>query len=511
MDSAPVEDPRLQQLVDGIVKLAAGDLSARIQPSEKRDDIDAVITGVNLLAEELHYIYSDLEQRVEERTAALIEAQSKLERMAMTDALTGLANRSTLRDRTQEALAAAEGGKRAPAVLMLDLDSFKPINDSLGHSAGDEVLVEVGRRLSSAVRDTDTVARLGGDEFAILIPDATESDVMAIADRALRALQSSITVGTVSVWAMASIGVSIGAEGTSAPALLRDADVAMYEAKSRGRNNVQIFHPSMLHATQQRSRTAAELRNAIENGELELYYQPVVELATSRIIGIEALVRWLHPIRGMIMPESFIPVAEETGLIVDLGRWVLQEALQQLKSWNDVVHLPSQLKLHLNLSAAELLRNDLLEDIAGSLERHGIDPGRLVFEITETVLMTRETEEAQVLGKLRGLGVGLQIDDFGTGYSSISYLRSLPADTVKVDQSLIEGIDNDAGQQTFVAAVLQLIESAGLQAIVEGIETAEQVAQLRRLGCRFGQGYYFGRPVPAEETVALLKSPLPSA
>lgn len=511
MTAAGPKDPRLQQLVEGVVKLASGDLSARIPPSEARDEIDAVITGVNLLAEELHYIYSDLEQRVAERTAELIQAQAELRRMAMTDALTGLANRSRLRERIIEALDTVQHGGRPPALMMLDLDSFKTINDNLGHGAGDEVLVEVAGRLRASVRETDTVARLGGDEFAILVPNANEDDVRAIAHRVLRSLQRSITVGSASVWAMGSIGVSIGSEGDTAATLQRDADVAMYVAKSRGRNNVQLFVPSMLEATQERSRTAAELRSGLETGQLSLYYQPVIALATGRIIGLEALVRWRHPERGMVLPDTFIPLAEETGLIVDIGRWALAEALPQLKAWNAVVPGMQDVKLHVNLSAAELLRKDLLDDVAGTLTRCGIAPAQLVFEITETVLMTRETEEAQVLAKLSGLGVGLQIDDFGTGYSSISYLRSLPADTVKVDQSLIKGIDADQGQRDFVAAVLQLIRSAGLQAIVEGIETSGEAARLRELGCVYGQGFHFSRPVPADAVVSLFNADFPPA
>jgi len=501
------EDPRLQQLVETIVRLAGGDLNTRMKTSERRDDIDAVITGVNLLAEELDNIYSDLERRVADRTAMLGRAQAELEQMAMTDALTGLANRTLLNQRIQEAILTSADSGKAPAVLVLDLDSFKAINDTLGHGAGDAVLVEVARRLRSAVRAGDTVARLGGDEFAIVITEATEEEILQIAHRASEQLQDSVRVGTETVWAMASMGVCIGTPGYPAEALLRDADIAMYQAKEQGRNNVQLFHPDMLDAVQERSRITAELRSAVAGGELALRYQPVVELASGRVIGIEALIRWHHPVRGIIMPGSFIHIAEETGLILELGRWVLHEGVAQLGRWSETSPDLTDFHLHINLSAAELLRSDLLEDIRETLARHNVAPQRLVLEITETVLMSRGTVEEQVFSGLRDMGVGLQIDDFGTGYSSISYLRLLPADTVKVDQSLIQDMGSDPQQLKFIAAILQLISSAGLKAIVEGIETAEQAIHLQAMGCLYGQGYYYSYPLSPDEVLDRIRSP----
>ena len=509
LEPAGAGDLRLQLLVDGVVRLAAGELDARIEPSERRDEIDAVITGVNLLAEELGHIYTDLEERVAARTAMLRRTQVELEQMTRTDALTGLANRTLLTERIRDALRACTKGPAAPAVVLLDLDSFKVINDTLGHSAGDAALVEVADRLRSAVRDTDTVARLGGDEFAILITEATEEEILQIAHRASDSLRDSVRIGSETVWAMASMGVCIGAPGYPAEALMRDADIAMYQAKARGRNNVQLFHPEMLEAVRERSRTTAELGRAVANGELELLYQPVVDMASGEVVGMEALVRWNHPDRGTILPDSFIAIAEETGLIYELGRWVLHEGIAQLSRWSRSAPDRTGFCLHINLSATELLRNDLLEDVRSTLANHDVGPHRLVLEITETVLMTRGTGEQHVLKELRELGVGLQIDDFGTGYSSISYLGSLPAETVKVDQSLIRNMGPDGRQQRFVAAVLQLISAAGLNAIVEGIETAEQADQLRAMGCLYGQGYYYGRPLPAAEALGYLRSSAP--
>lgn len=499
-------DGRLQLLVDGIVRLAAGELSARIEPSDQRDEIDAVITGVNLLAEELGYIHSDLEERVAARTAMLRRTQVELEQMAKTDALTGLANRTLLSERIQDAISASAQGGSAAAVLVLDLDSFKAINDTMGHSAGDAVLVEVSSRLRSVVRTSDTVARLGGDEFAVLIAGATEEEVVHIAQRAREALQECIHVGSETVWTTASIGICLRNPGHSSEELMRDADIAMYQAKAQGRNRIERFHPDMLDAVRERSRITAELRTAASEGQLALLYQPVIELASGRVAGVEALVRWHHPVHGTIMPDNFIGIAEETGLIVELGRWILHEGISQLSRWKREAPDLTDFRLHINLSAAELLRGDLLQDIRDTLENNDVQPGRLVLEITETVLMSPGAGEEQVLRALRAMGVGLQIDDFGTGYSSISYLRTLPADTVKVDHSLIKDLESDPRQQKFVSAILQLISAAELEAIVEGIETAGQAAELRAMGCLYGQGYYFGRPEPAVDALNRLRA-----
>jgi len=498
--SESFDDGRLDQLVDLIVQLSSGDLSARLEPSSDRDSLDAVITGINLLAEELELT---MEERIAERTFVLEQARIALERLALYDALTGLANRTLLADRIRQATASVERGARPPCVLVLDLDEFKTVNDGLGHSAGDRVLVDVARRLTSVVRETDTVARLGGDEFAILMPDTSEDDAVRVAERALKELHSPFSISERAVWAGASIGVCFGLRGQSADHLLRDADTAMYAAKAKGRGNIQAFRPEMHLAASERLRIASELGEAIAEGQLNLHYQPIVELKTGRIIGAEALVRWAHPLRGLLSPADFISVAEDSGHIVELGHWVVQAAIAQLRRWTlQVPAVPFQ--LHVNLAPVEVRWPGVAEFIRDSLDHHGVDPTRLALEISETGLMTGDVAGLEALMTLKRLGVGLAIDDFGTGYSSISYLRRLPIDTVKVDQSLVKEIATDNQQATFVSAILRLIESVGLRTIVEGVETAAQRNQLRALGCLYGQGYYFSEPVPAEQLTVRL-------
>ena len=491
----PGEDARLDAVVDLIVQLAAGDLTARLDPSPARDAVDAVITGINLLADELDNTYKTLEQRVMDRTALLDQARRELERMAFHDPLTALANRSLLGDRIGQACARADRGGRPPCVFLLDLDEFKTINDGLGHGAGDVILVEVARRLTGVVRATDTVGRLGGDEFAVLLLEVTE-------DEALQEMQRPFTVANRAVWAGASIGLCFGLRGHSADLLLRDADTAMYAAKARGRGNVQVFRPHMHRAASERLQVASELGVAITAGQLTLHYQPIVELATGRIVGAEALVRWRHPHRGLLLPVNFISVAEDSGHIIELGHWVLQSAIGQLRCWQR--QLPPTFQLHVNLSPVEVRWPGLAAFVADALAEHRVPPHRLALEISETGVMTGDAGGLETLHSLKKLGIGIEIDDFGTGYSSISYLRRLPVDTVKVDQSLITDIAVDAQQATFVGAVLRLIESAQLRAVVEGIESTPQLEQLIALGCDYGQGHLFSEAVPADQMIRLL-------
>lgn len=497
-------DPRLGQLLDGIVRLAAGELHSRIEVSPARDELDAVIMGTNLLAEDLQIMYQELEQRVELRTRLLHEAHLEMQKMALTDSLTGLSNRSALVSSLAEVQAAAEQGGLPPAVLLLDLDAFKGINDTLGHAAGDQVLAAVGERIKRSVRATDIVARLGGDEFAVLMPATSPALATGVASRVLAALDVPIELENDTVKCGASMGLRIGEAGQGAEQLLMEADVAMYASKTGGRNRLKVFEPAMLHARQLRSQLVEDLRAAISGAELVLYYQPVVELATGRIEGVEALVRWNHPARGMVMPDEFIPLAEDSGLISELGGWVLRTAVGQLQTWRADSRVGDDFSMRINISPADLQRLEFIEEVRDVLSGAGISPSLLVLELTEGAIVKGNELDRYSLNSLRKLGVGLEIDDFGTGYSSISYLRRLPVDKVKVDRSLLKDLGTDPAQPALIAAILQLIRACGLEAVWEGVETEEQAEHLKSIGCVSAQGYYFSRPVSAADFAALL-------
>ena len=499
-------DPRLGKLLDGIVRLAAGELHSRIEVSSARDELDAVIMGTNLLAEDLQIMYQELEQRVELRTRLLNEAHLEMQKMALTDSLTGLSNRVALVSALNEALAEAEteDGGLPPAVLLLDLDAFKGINDTLGHAAGDQVLAAVGERIRDSVRDSDTVARLGGDEFAVLMPATTLTRAASVGNRILSALEEQVELENDAVHCGASMGLCIGGAGQSAEQLLMEADVAMYASKAGGRNRLKVFQPAMLHARQLRSQLIEDLRTAITESQLVLFYQPVVELATGRIEGAEALVRWKHPSRGMVMPDEFIPLAEDAGLISELGGWVLRTAVEQLREWRAAGSAGDDFSMRINISPTDLQRLEFIEEVRDALSGAELSPALLVLELTEGAIVSGNELDRYSLNSLRKLGVGLEIDDFGTGYSSISYLRRLPVDKVKVDRSLLKDLGTDPAQPALIAAILQLIRACGLEAVWEGVETAEQAEHLTSIGCVSAQGYYFGRPVSADEFAAVL-------
>jgi len=497
-------DPRLSQLLEGIVRLASGDLSSRIEVSPARDELDAIIMGTNLLAEDLQIIYEELEQRVQVRTQLLHEAHLEMQKMAMQDPLTGLANRSALLEALRAALDAEHLPGEGPVILLMDLDAFKSINDSMGHTAGDQVLITVGERIRGAVRASDVVARLGGDEFAIVLPSATPDQAAIVGHRILAALDPPIELPGRSVRCGASIGLSVGTAGQSPEDMLMEADVAMYASKAEGQNRLHRFEPALLLMRRLRSQLVDDLRAAIKNDALTLHYQPVVELATGRVEGVEALVRWNHPTRGFVMPDEFIPLAEEAGLISELGLWVLRTAVHQLRSWMDASLVDTTFSVRINISATDLQSLQFIEDVRTVLKETGVRPEQVVLELTEVAIVKGNELDRYSLGGLRGLGVGIEIDDFGTGYSSISYLRRLPVDRVKVDRSLISGLGTDPSQPELVAAVLQLVRACGLEAVWEGVETAEQAEILRGLGCLSAQGYYFGRPVPPEQIPGVL-------
>lgn len=501
------DDPRVSQLLEGIVRLASGDLSSRIEVSPARDELDAIIMGTNLLAEDLQIIYEELEQRVEVRTKLLHEAHLEMQKMAMEDPLTGLANRSALLTALKSAQ--SDGTADTPVILLLDLDAFKSINDTQGHTAGDKVLITVAERIRGAVRATDVVARLGGDEFAVVMPATGADQASVVGQRILAALKEPIELPDQSIRCGASIGLSVGDSGQAPEEMLMQADVAMYASKAEGLNRLHIFEPGLLLVRRLRSQLVDDLRSALKGEGLVLNYQPVVELATGRVEGVEALIRWNHPTRGRIMPDEFIPLAEEAGLISELGRWVLTTAVEQLRRWVDDDAVDSRFSVRINISATDLQSLQFIEDVREVLKETGVRPEQVVLELTEMAIVKGNDLDRYSLGGLRGLGVGIEIDDFGTGYSSISYLRRLPVDRVKVDRSLIVGLGTDPSQPPLVAAVLQLVRACGLEAVWEGVETAEQAEHLRNLGCLSAQGYFFSKPLPADDIPALVKAAFP--
>ncbi|MBX6341651.1 MAG: EAL domain-containing protein, partial [Thermomicrobiaceae bacterium] len=430
----------------------------------------------------------------------------ELTRQAFYDALTRLPNRALFMDRLEHALAVRRGPDHQIAILFLDLDRFKVINDSLGHAVGDQLLVAVGERLRSFVRGGDTVARLGGDEFIVLLEEIrTEREATLIARRIIQGLRRPFDLAGREARVTPSIGIVLGTPGSDVPGeLLRDADIALYQAKAQGRSRYVVFDTSMRQRVSQRLDLEIGLQRAIERGELAIHYQPIVGLSDGAISSIEALVRWRHPERGLLTPKDFVSVAEETGLIVPIGRWVLEESCRQLRAWHEAHPSDRRQRVTVNLSARQLQQPDLIDWIAGTLARVGLDPDCLKLEITESVVMEDVAATAEILAELRGLGVRIAIDDFGTGYSSLSYLTRLPADTLKIDRSFVRSLGEDERNLAVVRAVTSLAHSLGMEVTAEGIETSEQIARLREIGCDRGQGYYFSRPLPAPAMARLL-------
>ncbi len=435
----------------------------------------------------------------------VLEAQ--LTRQAFHDALTGLPNRALFTDRVSHALRRRARQHRGVVVLFVDLDDFKAINDSLGHQAGDRVLQEVGERLRTTVRPGDTVARLGGDEFAFLLEDVADPrDADDVADRVATALAAPMAVGGVEVALRASVGIALAGDGDAAADLLRDADTAMYTAKARGGGAYERFAPAMREAAISRFELGTDLRRAIDRQEFVLHYQPVVDLRAGGILGFEALVRWQHPTRGLLSPAAFVPAAEATGLIVPIGRWVLEEACRQAHRWQLDLPADPPLSMSANLSARELREPGLVAGVAAILERTGVDPATIVLEITETSMVEDADGAISTLQALKALGVRLAIDDFGTGYSSLSYLRRLPVDVLKLDRSFVVPAGRGDRESALVDAVFRLGRSLGLVTIAEGIEDAEQRDRLVSLGCRVGQGYLFARPMAESAASAFLEA-----
>jgi diguanylate cyclase (GGDEF)-like protein/PAS domain S-box-containing protein len=441
---------------------------------------------------------------------ARVTLEEQLREQASHDPLTGLANRNLFAQRVNEELAARPKASHL-AVLLLDLDGFKTVNDSLGHSSGDQVLVTVAERLTSCLRPGDTAARLGGDEFAILLPKAGgPRTARAVAERLLKTFERPVHVAGKDFVVQASIGIATPALGSlSAEELLRNADAAMYEAKAAGRGRYSVFERAMYSAAVRRMELDAEMRSALNEQQFLLHYQPEVRLSDRKVAGFEALVRWNHPQHGLVPPNEFISRAEENGLIIPLGDVVLDMACAKLASWQRTSGPDTFVAV--NLSAHQLVQPELYAKVKAALARSGADPARLVLEVTETAILTDTDLVRRNLTQVRDLGIRIALDDFGTGYSSLTHLRALPIDVVKIDRSFVADLVSPAAERTgrgateaLVGAIFRLTESLGIATVAEGVETDEQLHLLEELGCQTAQGFLFSKPVPADEVEALL-------
>lgn len=452
---------------------------------------------------ELARLQHFLEDLVAQRTAMLRVSEEKYRILAHRDPLTGLPNRMLFAELLAHALVHAQNAHKEFALLDLDLDNFATINESLGHSLGDQVLIEAAKRLQALLPESDAIARVGGDEFNIILECREGAPVDLMAQRMLDALGALAILKEHGVYVCASIGIAqYPTDGTDAETLISAADAALHQAKAHSRGGLSYFSPDMTSQARGRLTLDAELRRALERREFRLYYQPQIDLMSGEIAGLEALVRWQHPERGVIEPNDFIPLAEESGLIVQLGDWVLQEACRQIKLWADVGLIPRQTAV--NVSAVQLSRGHVVESVKAALAETGISPEQLELEITESFVMEDRARSFKSVAELRALGICLSIDDFGTGYSSLGYLQQLEVRKLKVDISFVRDMMTNSGSASIVKAVIALGHSLGLEVIAEGVENAEQARYLRWLRCDVVQGYLISRPMPTEETTHFL-------
>ena len=439
--------------------------------------------------------------------------EEELQHRAFHDTLTGLPNRALFSDRLRHAMDRTRREAGKVAVLLMDLDDFKLVNDSLGHSAGDELLVDVGERLVASLRAGDTAARLGGDEFALLLENLADVDeAERVAERIAEKLRPPFVLGERETLVTASIGIAF--DGTTATnkgpeELMRDVDVAMYRAKRSGKARYALFDETISARAMERLELIDELLRVLAREELALHYQPKVSLATGRIVGFEALLRWDHPERGRLLPERFVSLAEETGLIVPIGRWILREACHTAREWQQLYPRDPPLVVCVNLSANQLRGPDLFRDVHQVIQQSGMEPSSLDLEITESVAMEDAPATAATLERLHALGVRVIIDDFGTGYSSLSRLESFSVDYIKIDRSFVGRLEEETGAAVLIEAMIDLSHALGIEVIAEGVETAGQLERLREMGCDIAQGYYFSRPQPSEAIQVLLEKQHP--
>ena len=440
---------------------------------------------------------------------AIKSAENRILVEAFHDPLTGLPNKELFLDRLERALAHRRRRPSAPvAVFYLDLDRFHTVNDSLGVDAGDDLLVEVKDRLTRLLRLGDTLARLGGDKFAILLDGVSGPEqALRFADEIVTTLKRPLHLCGHEVFASGSFGITLSSEGQERPEdLVRDAITAMHRAKEDGATPFELFDPAMNAHARERLRLEADLHHALERDELVLHYQPIISLRTGTLSAFKALVRWQHPERGLIAPDVFVPIAEETGLIVPLGGWVLEEACSQMRRWRERFPASSHVAVSVNLSGRQFEDPNLVADVADCLERTGLAPEALDLEMTESVVMARTRENAATLQELRDLGIKLLIDDFGTGYSSLAHLQSFPLDSLKVDRSFVNRMEFEDGKAEIVRTIITLARTLGLEVVAEGIETADELRMLRELDCEYGQGYYFSSAIDGESAAAWMES-----
>jgi diguanylate cyclase (GGDEF)-like protein/PAS domain S-box-containing protein len=493
---AAEDRPRLREFLAR--DLAQGGSSAVVEVRVTRDERERVVEihGTNMQDEPaIGGLLLNLRDTTDRKGM-----EEQLKRMALHDPLTLLANRSLFRDRVEHAVAVCKRNGRDVAVMFVDLDDFKPINDTFGHAVGDRVLHKCAQRLVKSTRGGDTVARLGGDEFAVLLENLTgKEQVIEVAARIVETLQEPLDLPDGEVRVSASVGVAFSTPDDGVEELMRNADLAMYAAKSTGKGRFLVYEPSMQSPASERREMEAEIERALDESQFLLHYQPIVELHSGYLLGVEALVRWRHPERGLIAPAEFIPVTEETGQIVPLGRWVLAQACREVKVWQARLPEGRQVRVSVNVSAVQLARSDICADVRMALEISEIDPGCLVIELTESVLMQNSESVLAALIELKKLGVRIAIDDFGTGYSSLTYLHRFPIDILKIDRTFVERLGGVDGGEDFARAIIALGGTLNLEVVAEGIELEHQQRGLVELGCVAGQGYFYSKPALLHE------------
>ena len=469
--------------------------------SELKDTLDLENQHVS----ELNKVNLNMQQEIVKRK----RVEKQLSHDALHDGLTGLPNRVLFMDRLVHAIELQKReSKFSYSVLFLDIDNFKAINDGLGHTYGDQALVEISKRLTSSTRSIDTVARLGGDEFIILLEHPMGRNTsIEVANRLSSIINQSFIHKYKNVQITCSIGVIMDiSEYINSEDILRDVDIALYSAKEKGKSQYEIFNIEMRDRAMSRIELENDLRQSVSNGELFLVYQPIYSLDQNKLTGFEALVRWLHPLRGMIMPSEFIPYAEEVGYIIQLGDWVLHESCSQLKMWHDEFPNMSDLVMNVNVSGNQIIQTDFIDKVKNILQVTGLNPNRLILEITETSFIESQKIVDDLLSDLLQIGVAFAIDDFGTGYSTLGYLKNFSVDSIKIDKSFMDGMVNDKRGFEIVKSIIEMAQKLGIKTVAEGIENEEQLKKLQSLSCKYGQGYFLSKPVDVEKIEMILRS-----